>query len=227
MARLLRNRSIFGSGIQLSHTLTRRRVVVTVWILYSLCALAMFAWPGLIGTVSQTCDGQPPFDMRGYWDAADARALVAACGDDGQAAYIRLELLDLIYPLLCGLALLLAAALLVRRLPGRAWTLLLIPAIAMTVLDYSENVAVWTILSTWPTVGDLPAQLGGSATAAKRIAGFAAYLTVPLLLSAALIARVRAARRLADGTPAPAPVQQQRVGAPADPVRAATTPSRP
>ncbi len=193
--------------MRLWRTLTSGRVVVTVWILYSLCALAMFTWPGLVGGVSRACGGQPPFDMRGYWDAADARALIAACGDNGRAAYIRLELLDLVYPLLCGLALLLASALLIRRLPGRAWRLLLVPAIAMTVLDYSENAAIWTILSTWPTVGDLPAQIGGMATAAKRIAGFAAYLTVPFLLGAALIARIRAAHGLAD-SPASAPGQQ-------------------
>lgn len=194
--------------MKLWRTLTSGRVVVTVWISYCLCALAMFLWPGVVGGVSRACGGQPPFDMRGYWDAADARTLIAACGTDGRAAYIRLELLDLVYPLLCGLALLLASALLIRRLPGRAWILLLVPAIAMTVLDYSENAAIWTILSTWPAVGDLPAHIGGVATAAKRVAGFAAYLTVPVLLSAALIARIRAARHLADGAPASAAGQQ-------------------
>ena len=49
-------------------------------------------------------------------------------------------------------------------------------------LDYGENAAVWTILSTWPAVGDLPAHLGGVATVAKRTAGLVAYLVVPLLL---------------------------------------------
>jgi hypothetical protein len=87
-----------------------------------------------------------------------------------------------VYQLLCGLALLLVSALLIRRLAGRRWRLLLIPAVAMTVLDCGENAAVWTILSTWPAVGDSPAHLGGAATVAKRAAGLAAYLTVPLLL---------------------------------------------
>jgi hypothetical protein len=151
----------------------------------------MFAWPGLVGGVTRACGGQSAFDMRGYWDAAAARALIADCGTEGRAAYLRLQLLDLAYPLLCGLALLLASALLVRHLPGRAWTVMLIPAIAMTALDYSENVFVWTVLATWPTVGELPAHLGGIATAAKRIAGFAAYLTIPILLIATVIARVR------------------------------------
>jgi hypothetical protein len=104
-----------------------------------------------------------------------------------------------VYPLLCGLALLLVSTLLVRRLPGKGWRFLLVPAIAMTVLDYGENAAVWSILSTWPTVGDLPAHLGGAATAAKRAAGLAAYLAVPLLLLTVGLDRLRARARAGAG----------------------------
>src|SRR5215217_2084661 len=164
--------------------MSRSRVVVAVWVLFGISALAMFGWPGLTDAVSRACHGRSALDVRSHWTAADARELVAACGTEGRAAYLRLELLDLVYPLVCGLALLLLSALLVRRLPGRRWRLLLIPAVAMTVLDYGENVAVWNLLSTWPAVGDLPAHLGGAATAAKRAAGLAAYLAVPLLLLA-------------------------------------------
>jgi hypothetical protein len=160
----------------------RGRVVVAVWVLYGASALAMFGWPGLTGAVSRACRGRSALDVRSYWTAADARDLVAACGTEGRVAYLRLELLDLAYPLLGGLALLLASSLLIRRLPGRVWRLLLIPAVAMTVLDYGENVAIWNILSTWPTVGDLPAYIGGTATVAKHGAGLAAYLAVPLIL---------------------------------------------
>ena len=172
--------------------MNRGRVVVAVWVLYAMSAVVMFVWPGLIGDVSRACHGRIALDVRSSWTAADARDLVAACGAEGRAAYIRLELLDLVYPLLCGLALLLLSSLLIRRLPGRGWHLLLIPAVAMTVLDYGENAAIWTILSTWPAVGDLTAQLGGLATAVKRVAGFGAYLAVPLLLLAVGLDRLRA-----------------------------------
>ena len=117
--------------------------------------------------------------------------LVAARGTEGRAAYLRLELLDLVYPLLCGLALLLVSIPLIRRLPGRTWHLLLIPAVAMTVLDYGENLAVCNLLSTWPAVGNLPAHLGGAATAAKRAAGLGAYLAVALLVLAVGVDRLR------------------------------------
>jgi hypothetical protein len=170
----------------------RARVVVVVWALYAASALALFGWPGLIGAVSRACHGRSALDVRGRWTATDASDLVAACGDEGRTAYLRLALLDLVYPLLCGLALLLVSALLIRRLPGRGWRLLLVPAVAMTVLDYGENVAVWTILSTWPDIGDTAAHLGGAATAAKRVAGLTAYLAVPLLLLAVGVDRLRA-----------------------------------
>ena len=175
--------------------MSRGRVVVAVWVLFGISALAMFGWPGLTGAVSRACHGRNALDVRSEWTAADARDLVTACGSEGRAAYLRLELLDLVYPLFCGLALLLVSALLIRRLPGRRWRLLLIPAIAMTLLDYSENAAVWNILSTWPAVGDLPAHLGGAATAAKRAAGLAAYLTVPLLLLTVGLDRLRVRSR--------------------------------
>jgi len=175
--------------------MSRGRVVVAIWVLYGISALAMFGRPGLTDAVSRACHGRSALDVRTHWTAADARDLVAACGTEGRAAYLQLQLLDLVYPLLCGLALLLVSSLLIRRLPGRRWRLLLIPAVAMTVLDYGENAAVWTILSTWPTVGDLPAHLGGAATVAKRAAGLVAYLAVPLLLFTVGLDRLRVRAR--------------------------------
>jgi hypothetical protein len=180
-------------------TMSRGRVVVAVWVLYGISALAMFGWPGLIGEVSRACRGRSALDVRGHWTAADARDLVAACSAEGRAAYLRLELLDLVYPLLCGLALLLVSALMIRRLPGRKWNLLLIPAVAMIVLDYGENVAVWNLLTTWPAVGDLPAHLGGALTVAKRAAGSAAYLAVPLLFLTIGLDRLRVWARTRSG----------------------------
>jgi hypothetical protein len=188
--------------------MNRGRVVVAIWVLYGISALGMFGWPGLTGAVSRACHGRSALDVRSHWTAADARDLVAACGTEGRAAYLRLELLDLVYPLLSGLALLLVSSLLIRRLPGRRWRLLLIPAVAMTVLDYGENAAVWNILSTWPDVADLPAQLGGAATVAKRAAGLVAYLAVPLLLLAVGLDRLRIPARTRAGV-APGPAEAQ------------------
>ena len=60
--------------------MSRGRVVMAVWVLYGISALAMFGWPGLTGAVSRACHGRSALDVRSHWTAADARDLVAACG---------------------------------------------------------------------------------------------------------------------------------------------------
>jgi len=175
----------------------RARILVPALLLYGVVAVPMFVWPGLVARVTDRCDGQSPLDVRGYWTAADARVLVQACGADGRAAYQQLQLLDLAYPALAGAALLLVTALLARRYGGRAWALL-IPVVAMTVLDYAENVSVWTLLLQWPDVDPAVAAIGGPITAVKRVTGFAA-LTVPIVLGAIEAIRYARDRRAARG----------------------------
>jgi len=148
---------------------------------YAPLAVAMFVWPGLVASVSRRC-GQPPVDVRAFWDADDARGLVAACGTGGRAAYVQLQLVDLVYPAALAWLLLVASALLLRRFGGRAWPVLL-PIVAMTVLDYAENVGVWTLLLGWPHVTPTVADAAGIATALKRVCGFIAFST-PLVLAA-------------------------------------------
>jgi hypothetical protein len=158
----------------------RARYLAPVLVVYGVAALAMFVWPGLVSRVADRCDGLSPLDVRGFWTAADARDLVAACGTEGREAYVHLQLLDLIYPAAGGAALLLVTALLLRRYGGRGWGLL-VPAIVMTALDYGENAVVWTLLLRWPEVDSVVFAVGGAVTAAKRVAGFAAF-TIPIVL---------------------------------------------
>jgi hypothetical protein len=163
---------------------------------YAVAAAVMFGpWPGLIAGVRERCGGLEPFDVRGFWTAEDARALVQACGSAGRDAYLGLELADLLYPAVAGAALLVVTALLLRRLGGRAWPLLL-PVIAMTVLDYAENLTVWTLLLRWPDVDPIVAIIGGPVTAAKRTLGSIAF-TIPIVLVtvALTVAAVRATGR--------------------------------
>lgn len=162
-------------------TRARARHLVAVLIAYAVAAVVMFGpWPGLLARVSDRCAGLAPFDVRGFWDADDARTLVSACGTEGRAAYLDLQLADLVYPLAAGAALLLTTALLLRRYGGRTWPLLL-PVIAMTVLDYAENAGIWVLLLQWPDVNTAVVAVAGSATAIKRVAGFVAF-GIPIVL---------------------------------------------
>lgn len=171
----------------------RTRLLYPVLVLFGLAAAAMFLWPGLVTRVADQC-GQPALDVRGYWNAADAAAVLEGCGEPGRRAYVHLQLLDLVYPAASGAALVLVTALLLRRYGGRGW-FLLIPALVMVGFDYAENVAVWTLLLSWPEVDPVVAAVGGVVTAVKRVAGFVAF-SIPIALGlAALVHRGRSTSR--------------------------------
>jgi hypothetical protein len=159
----------------------RPRHLALAAAVYAPLALLMFGWPGLVARVSRAC-GRSPFDVGGYWDAGDARRMLEACGDTGRAAYVQLEIADLAYPAALAALLLIACALLLRRFGGRSWPVLL-PILAMTVLDYLENAGVWFVLLRWPDAGGSVADAAGVATALKRAFGFIAF-SVPLVLGA-------------------------------------------
>lgn len=152
---------------------------------YAPLAVLMFGWPGLVSAVSRSC-GRPPFDVRGFWDAEDARNMVTACGGAGRTAYVQLQLADLAYPAALAWLLLTASALLLRRFGGQTWPVLL-PIVVMTLLDYTENVGVWILLWRWPEVNPTVADIAGIATATKRVFGFIAFST-PLVLGVVAVA---------------------------------------
>jgi hypothetical protein len=138
--------------------------------------------------VSRTCDGLPPFDIRGWWTLRDAQAMMTACGPAGRTAYAQQQLVDLAYPAVLAGLLLVATALLVRPY-GYRWWPVLVPAVAMTVLDYVENIGVWTLLLDWPDTHPAVITIAATATAVKRVLGFVAF-TTPLLLALTRLATV-------------------------------------
>jgi hypothetical protein len=141
--------------------------------------MAMFVWPGLVARVSQAC-GQSPLDVRASWDAASAQGLLTACGDSGRVTYLHLQIVDLAYPAALAWLLLVASALLLRRFGGRTWPVL-VPILAMTILDYAENIGIWVLLLRWPASDAGVADAAGVATAIKRVLGIVAFST-PLVL---------------------------------------------
>jgi hypothetical protein len=165
----------------------RVRALAVVLPLYGLAAFAMFLWPGMVSRVSDRCGGLSPLDVRSGWTQQGARDLVATCGAAGRSAYIQLQLLDFAYPVLSGAALLVVTALFLG--PYGRWGLLaLVPAALMAVLDYAENITVWTLIAQWPRVNGTVAAIGGSITAVKYITGFVAF-SVPLLLAGIAVLR--------------------------------------
>lgn len=91
-------------------------------------------------------------DLRKYFTEAEAYAVLGRYGDEGRSLYLRLELVDLIYPLTYGafFALVLAYVLprafsptsMIRRLA-------LLPALSVG-MDYLENAGLITMAATYP-----------------------------------------------------------------------------
>lgn len=162
----------------ITHRVHARHVLYAAAV-YAPLAVAMFWWPGLVASVTRTC-GLAPFDVRAFWNAQDARTMVEVCGSAGRTAYIQLQVADLVYPAALAALLLAVSTLLLRRFGGRTWPLLL-PIVAMTLLDYAENAGIWTMLLQWPHVNTPIMEIAGMATAIKRVLGFIA-LSTPLVL---------------------------------------------
>ncbi|MEV4131718.1 hypothetical protein AB0J72_06085 [Dactylosporangium sp. NPDC049742] len=176
-----------------------RHLAIAAAIYLPVAALMFGGRTGSLAAVRRACGGLAPFDVRGWWSTRDAQAMMAACGPAGRTAYIHQQLLDLLYPVALAAVLLLATGLLVRRFGERWWPVLL-PAAIMTVLDYIENVGVWTLLLDWPELHPVVIAAAGTATAVKRVLGFIAF-TVPLPLAVAAL--TSAIRRLREGSHRP------------------------
>jgi hypothetical protein len=176
-------------------SLRARHLTVAAAVYLPLAVLMFGNGTGSLAGVSRACGGLPPFDVRGWWSLRDAQAMMTACGPTGRTAYLQQQLVDLAYPVALAGLLLVVTTLLVRPYGFRWWPVL-VPAVAMTVLDYVENIGVWTLLLDGPHTHPVVITVAGAATAVKRVLGFVAF-TTPLLLVLIRLAAVlrRSVRR--------------------------------
>ena len=177
--------------------LRARHLAVTAAVYVPLAVLMFGTGAGSLAAVRRACGGLPPFDVRSRWTLRDAQVMLAACGPAGRTAYAQQQLLDLAYPAALAGLLLVATALLARPY-GYRWWPVLVPAAAMTVLDYVENIGVWTLLLGRPDTHPAVITVAAMATAVKHVLGFVAF-TMPLLLALIRLATVIRRRRRRPG----------------------------
>lgn len=139
----------------------------------------MFA--GLLPATTAAC-GSPPLDGRFAWDAHDAAAFAAACGQQGLASYTHLQILDLVYPVLLATTVSVWAAWLGARLAAPRWLTggIVIAATAGAVLDYLENVAAWVLIRTEEATSWV-FTVGGAVSPLKNLTGGVAITAVVVL----------------------------------------------
>jgi hypothetical protein len=173
----------------LIHSVRGWHLAVAAAVYAALATLMFGTWIGSLAAVRRAC-GLPAFDVRAWWTVQDARTMLSGCGPAGRIAYLHQQIVDLAYPAALAALLLAATALLIRRHGARWWPVLL-PAAAMTVLDYVENAGIWTLLLDWPDIHPIMISVAGGATAVKRVLGFVAFSTPVALALVTFAATVR------------------------------------
>jgi hypothetical protein len=96
--------------------------------------------------------GGPVLDLRQFFTAEEAYAVLTAYGEEGRSLYLKLELVDLVYPIAYSvLFALILSYLLKRALPAESalQRLSLLPFAALG-MDYFENAGLITMCATYP-----------------------------------------------------------------------------
>lgn len=129
----------------LSTWVTARRTIalLAAWLLFQVAFGAMAA--------TAPAGGKGPPDLLFLATPAQLLACLEALGEEGRAVYLRLFLVDTIYPLVYA-ALLAGCIVLGARAHGRAAMgarLAMIP-FGAAVFDWSENVSFLALISRWP-----------------------------------------------------------------------------
>ena len=189
--------SASSAGRVLARLASWRVVVVatTAWVVFAVVLFASSA-PFSIPHVEAAC-GQAPPDVRAYTGPTEVHDFLEACGPIGREAYRNLQLADLVYPLVVGLALASALALALRHLFPRRPAIVVWSALPLLAsgFDYLENLGAWSALAAYPSTSPIDALLG-LASAAKTATSWLAGLTLVLALVAL---GVRAVRRRSSG----------------------------
>ncbi|WP_127114848.1 hypothetical protein [Shimia sediminis] len=150
--------------------------------------LTMVFWsvPFIVGQAG----GQAPFDMRpmGY-SLEDAKGFLGALTQDGRLFYLDVQQkLDIAYPALLGMSLILGLQLALRRPWGTVFGLV---ALMATAADYFENHIVAGMLQTTPDMLD-PAtvQVASFLTMSKSVGHMTCFVALLLGASTHLMRRV-------------------------------------
>jgi len=131
--------------------------------------------------------GEPKLDLRFGYDLATVEMLFGAYGEQGRAIYGWNLLVDTPFPVLGGLATVLFIMLAVRR---RRWQAsLVVPPLLFIITDLVENVLLFSMVQSYPSLSPGLVELASFITQVKRAAFYIS--AVELILSVLVVAAVR------------------------------------
>lgn len=170
---------------------TWRWLIVTA-VLYVGSAAAIFLTPLPFGIprVTARCGAAPP-DVRFFTSGAEVRRFVVDCGDAGRASWLHLQLADLVFPVISGLFLASALALVLTRScrPGSPVIAMAVLPLIGTALDYLENLAAWVVLGAFPADVPVATELLGVMSIGKQVVTWTAWVLLILALGRVLVRR--------------------------------------
>lgn len=151
-------------------------------------AMVFVTIPALTGMAG----GLLPFDMRpGGYDLQAVQTYLAALGDEGRAYYLGVQQwLDLVFPGLMGLALILGGFLMMRS--PWLWVFVAVVLVAKSA-DYLENAAVAGMLEADALTADMVAE-ASRWTLVKTVGDTLAYVVFLLAAALALWRRMKGRR---------------------------------
>lgn len=134
----------------------------------------------------EAVSGQVPFDMRplGY-GLHEAAQLLDGLGENGRRYYLTHQIpLDTAYPAFLALTLISVIWWLGLRLPNRTTVRVgIVFSVAAAVFDYTENLGVAVMISSWPNLPSGLVYATSTATVLKSSLTVAAVSTVFLLVA--------------------------------------------
>jgi hypothetical protein len=177
--------------VRLRRMLALLAVYIPFYLVYFTLAQAPFSLPH----ATDACGGRPILDTRWTYTARIAHDYLTVCGSHGRAALAHQQLADLVYPALYAAALSAAFSYLLfcGRLTNRRWRYVLFLPPLVAALDYTENIGIWDLLTSYPAPGRLAAHLS-LVTDAKLALGYASIAVLASLIVAALAVRLRPLR---------------------------------
>jgi hypothetical protein len=179
---------------QLSARLNRLADGRIVLILFVLDMLFNVVIMPFAGTLFGGPNNVGPFDLLFGFSPEQAQSMLAAYGPQGRVTYALVDAsLDVIYPIVYTLFFSLAITFLFRYAFGEGSPLLraqLLPFGAI-VFDYLENIAVITMLFTFPAVSPTVVAAASAVNRLKWLFAGASIIAVLIGLVAALVKRAR------------------------------------
>lgn len=143
-----------------------------------------------IPTLMEYSAGLPIFDLSpmGY-SYGQAVKLLSALGNIGREFYLIQLALDLVYPFLFGLSyyLLFQWILSKNYIRSSVWQLMSVLPILAALFDYSENIGIWLMLSSFPNLSEVLVKTVSMLTMAKSMLVMSYWLCLFVLMAVVLV----------------------------------------